>query len=65
MASVMTSVVSGRLGEPVTEPAEPEVPECAAHRTYSAQYKLRMLAEYERRDRDGGACRGAWGYTRR
>ena len=50
---VMTSVVSGRHAEPVTEPAEPEVPERASRRTYSAQYKLRILAEYERRDRDG------------
>jgi transposase len=50
---VMTTVVSGRHAEPVTEPLEPEVPERAARRTYSAQYKHRILAEYERRDRDG------------
>jgi transposase len=50
---VMTSMVAGRHAEPVTEPAEPEVPERASRRTYSAQYKLRILAEYERRDRDG------------
>jgi len=50
---VMTSVVSGRHAEPVSEPAEPEVPERATRRTYTAQYKLRILAEYERRDRDG------------
>jgi transposase len=50
---VMTSVVSGRHAEPVTEPAEPEVAERATRRTYTAQYKLRILAEYERRDRDG------------
>jgi hypothetical protein len=31
----------------MTEPAEPEVPERASRRTYSAQYKLRILAEYE------------------
>jgi transposase len=49
----MTSVVAGRHAEPVTEPAEAEVPERATRRTYSAQYKLRILAEYERRDRDG------------
>src|SRR5260370_25428745 len=49
---VMTTVVAGRHAEPVTEP-EPEVPERATRRTYTAQYKLRMLAEYERRDRDG------------
>lgn len=52
---MMTSAVAGRHAEPVTEPAqpEPEVPERATRRTYSAQYKLRILAEYERRDRDG------------
>src|SRR6266550_9353557 len=50
---VLTSVVSGRHAEPVTEPDEPEVPERASRRVYSAQYKLRILAEYERRDRDG------------
>jgi transposase len=48
---VMTTVVSGRHAEPVTEPVEPEVPERASRRTYSAQYKLRILAEYERRGR--------------
>ena len=50
---VMTSVVSGRHAEAVAEPPEPEVPERATRRTYTAQYKLRILAEYERRDRDG------------
>src|SRR5215471_15577913 len=50
---MMTAVVSSRHAEPVTEPPEPEVPERATRRTYSAQYKLRILAEYERRDRDG------------
>ena len=50
---VMTSVVSGRHAEPVTEPPEPEVAERAKRRSYTAQYKLRILAEYERRDRDG------------
>ena len=52
---VMTTMVSGRHAEPVTEPPEPEpeVPESASRRTYSAQYKLRILAEYDRRDRDG------------
>jgi transposase len=49
---VMTTVVSGRHAEPVTEPVEPEVPEHATRRTYTAQYKLRILAEYERRGRD-------------
>ena len=55
---VMTTVTSGRHAEPVTEPAEPEVPERASRRIYSAQYKLRILAEYERRDRDGKGAGG-------
>ena|SRR5919204_1359147 len=50
---MMTTEVSGRHAEPVDEPAEPEVPERASRRVFSAQYKLRILAEYERRDRDG------------
>ena len=49
---MMTSEVSGRHAVPVDEPAEPEVPERARRRVFSAQYKLRILAEYERRDRD-------------
>ena len=50
---VMTTMVAGRHAEPVAEPDEPEVPERASRRTYTAQDKLRILAEYERRDRDG------------
>src|SRR5690242_13357383 len=50
---VMTTVAAGRHAEPVAEPDEPEVPERATRRTYTAHYKLRILAEYERRDRDG------------
>jgi transposase len=50
---VMTSVVRERHAVPVSEPAEPEVTERATRRVFSAQYKLRILAEYERRDRDG------------
>src|SRR5438128_9125197 len=50
---VMTSVVPCRHAVPVSEPAEPEVTERATRRVFSAQYKLKILAEYERRDRDG------------
>src|SRR6266480_6552414 len=50
---MMTTEVSGRHAVPVDEPAEPEVPERATRRVFSAQYKLKILAEYERRDRDG------------
>ena len=46
---MMTTLASGRH----VEPPEPEAPERATRRTYSAQYKLRILAECERRDRDG------------
>jgi len=37
----------------VDEHPDPEVRDRASRRTYSAPYKLRILAEYERRDRDG------------
>ena len=47
---VMTSVLAGRHAVPVTEPGDPEVPERARRRTFSAQYKARILAEYERCD---------------
>jgi hypothetical protein len=50
---VMAAVLAARHAEPVAEQPEPEVPERATRRTYSAQYKLRILGEYERRDRDG------------
>src|ERR687883_1540771 len=50
---VMTSTVIDRHAVAVSEPPEPEVPERATRRVFSAQYKLRILAEYERRDRDG------------
>src|SRR5438067_10719469 len=50
---MMTTEASGRHAVPVDEPAEPEVPERASRRVFSAQYKLRILAEYERHDRHG------------
>src|SRR5438874_11905557 len=50
---MVTTGVSGRHAVPVDEPAEPEVTERVTRRVFSAQYKLRILAEYERRDRDG------------
>jgi transposase len=50
---VMTRVVTGEHSVVVSEPAEPEVSERATRRVFSAQYKLRILAEYERRDREG------------
>jgi transposase len=50
---VMTRVVTGEHSVVVSEPAEPEVSERATRRVFSAQYKLRILAEYERRDGEG------------
>src|ERR1700737_5393078 len=50
---VMTKVVTGRHAVRVSEAAEPEVSERATRRVFSAQYKLKILAEYERRGRDG------------
>jgi transposase len=50
---LMTTEVFDRHAVPVDEPIEAEVPERARRRVFSAQYKLRILAEYERRDRDG------------
>jgi transposase-like protein len=50
---VMTRVVTGQHSVVVSEPTEPEVSERATRRVFSAQYKLRILAEYERRDREG------------
>ncbi len=43
-------MVAGRHAVPVSEPVHPEVPERASRRTFSAQYKARILAEYERCD---------------
>jgi transposase len=43
-------MTAGRHAVPVTEPADPEVAERARRRTFSAQYNLRILAEYERCD---------------
>ena len=50
---VMTSVAPRRHPVLMSEPAEPEVTERATRRVFSAQYKLKILAEYERRERNG------------
>jgi len=47
---VVTSMVAGRHAGPVSEPGDPEVRERARRRTFSAHYKARILAEYERCD---------------
>src|SRR5437764_14033598 len=50
---VMTRLVAGRHAVPVSESVEPEVSERATRRVFSPHYKLRILEEYERRDRNG------------
>ena len=50
---MMTSEQTGRHAVPVDERAEPEVTERAKRRVFSPQYKLRILAEYERLNPDG------------
>src|SRR5258708_28968055 len=50
---VMTRAVTGQHAVVVSEPADPEVSERATRRVFSAQYKLKILADYERRDREG------------
>ncbi len=51
----MSIAAEDRLPSPsgwVNDP-DPEVPERAKRRSYSARYKLEILAEYETLDRDG------------
>jgi hypothetical protein len=48
---VVTATLAGRHVEPVDEHPDVEVPERASRRTYIAQYKLRIVAEYERREK--------------
>ena len=50
---VMTPVVPDGHAELVAEHAEPEAPERATRRIYTPHYKLRILADYERLERDG------------
>ena len=51
----MSISVEGRLGSPVgyVSDPDPEVPERAKRRSYTARYKLEILAEYDGLDRDG------------
>ena len=50
---LLTPEKADRHAELVDESGEPEGPERARRRVFSAQYKLRILAEYEHRDSDG------------
>lgn len=52
----MTQTVPGvpvRHAVPMTDVPDPEVSERASRRTYTARYKLEILAEYERLDKAG------------
>jgi len=51
MSTTAEDRLLGHAGQ-VTDP-NPEVPERAKRRSYSAKYKLEILAEYEGLDRDG------------
>jgi transposase len=46
--AVVSRVHAGRVNDP-----DPEVPERATRRRYTAKYKLEILGEYELLDRDG------------
>jgi transposase-like protein len=50
--SIDSSALSGAHAGRVHDP-DPEVPERATRRQYSAKYKLEILAEYEALDREG------------
>ena len=51
--SVTTAVPRLGDGEQVEEVPDPQVPERATRRSYSAKYKAAILAEYDALDRDG------------
>jgi transposase len=51
--SVTASVAPLAHAGAVGQVPDPQVPERARRRSYSAKYKLAILAEYEALDRDG------------
>lgn len=51
--TVTTSAVPVRDAVRVEEVPDPQVPERAKRRSYSAKYKAEILTEYDRLDRDG------------
>ncbi|MBE1609997.1 hypothetical protein [Actinopolymorpha pittospori] len=51
--TVTTAVPPVRNAVGVEEVPDPQVPERATRRTYTAKYKAGILAEYDRLDRDG------------
>lgn len=53
MATTMTQSAIARQSGNVNDVPDPEVPERARRRTYTAKYKRDVLAEYEAADRGG------------
>lgn len=53
MTTTVTQPVSARQSGAVSDVPDPEVPERARRRTYTAKYKRDVLAEYEACDRAG------------
>lgn len=53
MSSVVTTSPASRQAGAVSDVPDPEVPERARRRTYTAKYKRDVLAEYEACDRAG------------
>lgn len=53
MSSTMTEQPVTRQAVPMDEVPDPQVPERARRRTYTAKYKSDVLAEYEACDRSG------------
>ena len=53
MTTTVTQPVPSRQSGPVSDVPDPEVPERARRRTYTAKYKRDVLAEYEAADRVG------------
>jgi len=53
MTTTVTQPVASRQAVPVSDVPDPEVPERARRRTYTAKYKRDVLAEYEACDRAG------------
>lgn len=53
MSTTMTQPAGSRQADRVDDVPDPEVPERARRRTYTAKYKQQVLAEYEAADRAG------------
>src|SRR5512134_859732 len=56
MTVIASQVVPRRHAVAVEDVPDPRVPERASRRTYTAKYRLAILAEYEALDRDGKAA---------